>query len=233
MKIQGLSLTTVTRVGCLVVCACGKTPATNTATTVPAANKISGSVQMAAFADGGYELSGGEYWPNIGDKETAYPEEVLWGFYPKKGVTPPDETDPNVDDATPAAIACAERAFAELRAFIKSDPPELKKIVADGGPAGYSNKFYLWTNDYTRATDPFTPGARPAKLWYWKRKTPKEGRPPGFWKWESSVSQKGQCTTPDLVEAKAYMTKALAELPEANAAAAAAAVPSPTPAASK
>jgi hypothetical protein len=168
--------------------------------------------QMASFTDGGYELSGGEYWPYVDDRDVDYPKEVLWGFYPKKGIIAPDETDPNVDDASPAAVACAERAFAELRGFIKSNPADLRSIVSEGEKAGYSNKFYLWTNDYTRAKDPFTPGVRPSHLWYWKRKVPKAGRPPGFWKWESTLNQKGQCMTPDLNEAKKYLATSLANL---------------------
>ena len=62
---------------------------------------------MTTFESNGYVLSGAEYWPAVGNAETKYPEEVLWGFYPKKGVAPPGETDKNADDASSAATACA------------------------------------------------------------------------------------------------------------------------------
>ncbi|MBP9207506.1 MAG: hypothetical protein KBG28_26300 [Kofleriaceae bacterium] len=168
--------------------------------------------RMAEFTRAGYELTGGEYWPYVGAVDIKYPEEVLWGFYPEKGVVAPGETEPNVDSATPAAIACAERAYAELVEFITSDPPLLRRISADAEGAGYNPRFYLWTNDYSRAAEPYPPGVRPARLWYWKRKEAKPDRPPGFWKWESTLDQKGVCHTPDRAEADVYLARTAAEL---------------------
>ena len=161
--------------------------------------------KMAAFTANGFVLSGAEYWPAKGNADVAYPEEVLWGFYPKKGVAPPGETDLNADDATPAAIACAEKSFTALRAFIASDPPELRRIVERGKNQGYTNKFYLWTNDYTRASTPYAPGVRRARLWYWKRKTPDPSRPPGYWKWEATLTQSGECLLPKDEETRATL----------------------------
>lgn len=151
---------------------------------------------MTTFESNGYVLSGAEYWPAHGNAEVRYPEEVLWGFYPKKGTAPPGETDKNADDASGAAVACAEKSFAALRAFLASDPPELRRIALRGQGEGYTNKFYLWTNDYTRASRPYGPGVRSARLWYWKRKTPDPTRPPGYWKWEATVTQNGECQLP-------------------------------------
>ena len=169
-------------------------------------------VTMAEFTANGYELSGAEYWPYVGTVDINYPDEVLWGFYPEKGVIANGETTPNVGTASPAAVACAQRAFAELQAFIASDQPMLRVIAADAAGAGYDNKFYLWTNDYSRAADPYPPGVRPAKLWYWKRREPKPDRPPGFWKWESTLDQKGVCHTPDLKVADEYLRTTLREV---------------------
>jgi hypothetical protein len=151
---------------------------------------------MKAFESNGYALSGAEYWPARGNAEVRYPEEVLWGFYPKKGVAPPGETDKNPDDASEAAIACAEKSFAALQAFLATNPPELRRIVENGKGEGYTNRFYLWTNDYSRASTPYAPGVRSARLWYWKRKTPDPARPPGYWKWEATVTQNGECQLP-------------------------------------
>jgi hypothetical protein len=152
-------------------------------------------------------LSGAEYWPAHGNAEVKYPEEVLWGFYPKKGIAPPGETDENADDASIAALECAEKSFSALRAFLASDPPELRRIVERGKDAGYTNKFYLWTNDYTRATRPYAPGVRSARLWYWKRKTPDPSRPPGYWKWEATVTQSGECQLPGLAQTRALLVE--------------------------
>lgn len=166
---------------------------------------------MAGFERDGYFLEGAEYWPYIGTAEPKYPDEILWGFYPKKGVVAPNEVQPSVDDATPAAVACAERAYAELVAFLASDPPLLRQLASDPAGAGYNPGFYLWTNDYTRAATPFPAGTRPARLWYWKRREAKPGRPPGFWKWESTVDQQGTCHTPKKEQVLEYLTRAVAE----------------------
>lgn len=162
---------------------------------------------MSSFESNGYVLSGAEYWPAVANAETKYPEEVLWGFYPKKGVAPPGETDKNPDDASGAAIACAEKSFAALKAFLASDPPELRRIVEKGKAEGYTNKFYLWTNDYTRASTPYAPGVRSARLWYWKRKTPDPARPPGYWKWEATVTQTGECQLPGPAQTRAMLVE--------------------------
>lgn len=163
----------------------------------------------------GFKLSGGEYWPYTGSTEPRYPEDVMWGFYPKKGEMPPGETDPNPDTASKAAIACAERAYAELQKFLSSPsarPKDFDLVVEEGKDQGVTRLFYLWTNDYTKAADPYPPGVRPARLWYWKRKTPDPKRPAGYWKWESTLTQKGECKTPNLDEAATYLREKRDEL---------------------
>ncbi len=165
---------------------------------------------MSAFEDKGYELRGAEYWPYRGAEEPRYPEDVLWGFYPKKGEVPPGETEPNADDASPAAIACAAKSFAALKAFIASDPPALRRITNEGTDLGYTNKFYLWTNDYTHASEPYPPGVRSARLWYWKRKTPDPARPNGYWKWEATLTREGACMIPEPEQRAAMLEEQLA-----------------------
>jgi hypothetical protein len=181
--------------------------------TSPTSTSSSTTAEMTTFEDKGYVLSGAEYWPYKGTEDARYPEDVLWGFYPKKGVTPPGETDPNPDDASPSAIACAKKSYAALRAFVASDPPELRRIVEKGASLGYTHKFYLWTNDYTHAADPFPPGVRPARLWYWKRKTPDPARPPGYWKWEATLTRSGECQIPTADQIRAVLAENVAKLP--------------------
>jgi hypothetical protein len=189
----------------VVIAACGGAPA-------PAPEKpvTAEPVPMATFEQNGYLLAGAEYWPYVGSKDIDYPAAVLWGFYPEKGVVPPGETDPNPDTASPAAVACAQKAYAALRAFVASDPPALRKIVELGADQGYVPRFYLWTNDYTRADEPYPPGVREARLWYWKRKTPEPPKPPGYWKWESSLLRDGTCTIPQPAQIEAYLAETLA-----------------------
>ncbi|MBA3537993.1 MAG: hypothetical protein H0T79_00040 [Deltaproteobacteria bacterium] len=165
---------------------------------------------MASFEINGYLLAGAEYWPYAGTADIDYPKDVLWGFYPEKGVTAPGETDPNADAARPAAIACAQQAFTALRAFVTSDPARLRRIVGLGKDQGYVPRFFLWTNDYTRAATPYPPGVREARLWYWKRKTPDPARPPGYWKWESTLDQRGECHVPQPAQIEQYLTETLA-----------------------
>ena len=151
---------------------------------------------MDTFTINGYLLAGAEYWPYVGTADINYPDAVLWGFYPKAGEIGPGETTPNAETANPKAVACAERAYAALRAFVQSDPPKLRAIVTKGADKGYVPRFYLWTNDYTRAATPYPPGVREARLWYWKRKEPAPPKPPGYWKWESTLTQSGECQIP-------------------------------------
>jgi hypothetical protein len=173
--------------------------------------------KMASFTLGGFTLTGAEYWPYVGTEDIKYPEEVLWGFYPEAGVVPPGETEPNPASARPEAIACAEKAFAALRAFIASDPPMLKKIVAIGELDGsIVPRFYLWTNDYGRAATPYAPGVREARLWWWHRKTPEPPKPPGYWKWESVLTQTGECKIPQQPQIDTYLTEMAAAMERAR-----------------
>jgi hypothetical protein len=168
--------------------------------------------RMDTFTINGYLLAGAEYWPYTGTDEIAYPDAVLWGFYPQKGEIGPGETTPNVDTANPKAVACARTAYDALRAFVQSDPPKLRQIVERGADKGYVPRFYLWTNDYTRAATPYPPGVREARLWYWKRKEPAPPKPPGYWKWESTLTQAGVCQIPQPAQIEQALTDELAKL---------------------
>ncbi|MEO7092637.1 MAG: hypothetical protein ABI175_05260 [Polyangiales bacterium] len=195
----------------LVVMSCGGSPkpVEPTKPVAPAA-----PAKMASFTTNGYTLTGAEYWPYAGTEDIKYPEAVLWGFYPQQGVVPDGETDPNPASARPEAIACAEKAYAALQAFIASDPPVLKKVVAAGEAKGTMvPRFYLWTNDYGRAANPYPPGVREARLWWWARKQPDPPKPPGYWKWESVVTQSGECVIPHQPQIDQYLAEMASKLP--------------------
>lgn len=168
---------------------------------------------MGPFEANGYALTGAEYWPYVGAVDIKYPEEVLWGFYPEKGVVPPGESDPNPATARPEVVRCAYRAWGELRTFIAGPHPKLDRIVELGTKAGsIVPRFYLWTNDYSQAASPYPPGVREARLWWWARKQPEPPKPPGYWKWESVLTQRGECLTPQPAQIEAYLTEMLAKL---------------------
>ena len=168
--------------------------------------------RMDSFEMNGYTLAGAEYWPYVGKDDIKYPEEVLWGFYPQKGVVPSGETEANPDSARPEAIACAQESFAALQVFLASNPPKLHAIVERGEAAGFVPRFYLWTNDYGRAATPYPPGVREARLWYWKRKQPEPPKPPGYWKWESTLTQSGECQIPNPEQIERFLTEMLASM---------------------
>jgi hypothetical protein len=170
------------------------------------------SMNMDTFEMNGFTLVGAEYWPYVGKEDIRYPEDVLWGFYPVKGEIPPGEEEPNPDSATPAAIMCAETAFEALQVYLASNPPELRQVVERGAAAGFVPRFYLWTNDYTRAADPYPPGMREARLWYWHRKEPSPPKPPGYWKWEATVNQRGECQIPNRAQSESYLRETLGKL---------------------
>ena len=68
----------------------------------------------------------------VGKEEIRYPQYVLWGFYPEKGVIAPGETEPNADTATREAIDCAQQSFTALQVFLAKNPPELRQIIELG-----------------------------------------------------------------------------------------------------
>jgi hypothetical protein len=170
------------------------------------------SDRMDTFEMNGYVLAGAEYWPYVGKEDIRYPQDVLWGFYPEKGVIAPGETDPNADSASRDAIECAQQSFAALQVFLAKNPPALRRIVELGEAKGFVPRFYLWTNDYTHAATPFPPGVREARLWYWKRKQPEPPKPPGYWKWEATVTQNGVCEIPKQEQIDAYLDETLKSL---------------------
>jgi len=91
--------------------------------------------------------------------------------------------------------------------------PALRETKAGGEAAGLGPRFYLWTNDYGRAAVPYPPGVREARLWYWKRKQPEPPKPPGYWKWEASVTQDGTCHVPQRAQIEQFLADTLATLP--------------------
>jgi hypothetical protein len=103
----------------IALAACGSTKPPP----VPApAPPPSGPVEkrMETFTQNGYELTGAEYWPYVGANDIDYPKDVLWGFYPQKGVVPPGETDPNPASASAPAMECARTSWEALHAFVET-----------------------------------------------------------------------------------------------------------------
>ncbi|MEZ4366102.1 MAG: M1 family metallopeptidase [Kofleriaceae bacterium] len=192
--------------------ACSSTPTPHVVVPPPVELAAPPPSPMATFERAGFALAGAEYWPYHEARELAYPDDVLWGFYPEAGVAPPDEDEANPDSATPAAVACAERAYAALWQFLAAPPAALQDIVGRGASDGFTARFYLWTNDYSRAADPYPPGRREARLWYWKRTTPDPERPPGYWKWESTLTQDGTCMVPQPAQIEAELASIQADL---------------------
>lgn len=170
------------------------------------------AIRMDVFEENGLILSGAEYWPYIASTPLNYPSDVLWGFYPEAGVVPPGEEEANPATATLAAVACATEAFIKLRTFIHSNPSDLQEVIRLGVSEGFTPKFYLWTNDYSRATNPYPFGYRSNRFWFWKRDPQVEGRTPGYWKWESTVGYDGRCATPEERQIHEYLAQKLQAL---------------------
>jgi hypothetical protein len=200
----------------VLLAACSSKSA-NEQAALPSSIKAPGAAEpaqpMTTFTINGFSLAGAEYWPYSGTAEIKYPEEVLWGFYPQKGVQAPGETDPNAADARPEAVACATRAYAGLQAFLDKPHAKLLRIIELGKISGdVVPRFYLWTNDYGLAATPYPPGVRESRLWYWKRKTPEPPKPPGYWKWESTLTQSGECQIPNPEQIERFLTEMLASM---------------------
>lgn len=157
--------------------------------------------EMGPFLESGYILAGAEYWPHRGSTPAKYPEEILWGFYPHEGEV--FEGSAATATATDAAMKCAEQSYAALKAWIPTATEALAKATA----TGKAPRFYLWVNDYTEADDPFPAEMRQAKLWYWARDPGVAGRIPGYFKWETVVDQKGECSWPEGEQAMAFLNE--------------------------
>jgi hypothetical protein len=167
----------------LLLSSCGK----------PSVSKALDEDVMGSFVINGFELSGAEYWPFVGSINFNYPDDVLWGFYP--------------DAATEPAIACAKVSWDALKTFLGSNPIKMQQVVA----LGATKRFYLWTNDYTRADEGRT--RRKNAMWHWNSGEPNYAL--GYWKWEALVTQDGECLIPDAAQVEETLDKAIVEI-EAN-----------------
>jgi hypothetical protein len=127
---------------------------------------------MTYFEANGYQLAGAEFWPYVGTAEFRYPEDVEWGFAA----------------GTPAARSCAKRAHTRLKEFFNENWPEMQRVVE----LGATSSFYLWTDDYTQ--DELNRPRRRHRIWHWN--SGEKDYTIGFWKWESVVTQQGECLIP-------------------------------------
>lgn len=154
---------------------------------------------MQPFVIEGVELSGAEYWPYRGDEPPSYPADILWGFYPEKGVV--FDGVPAAESATAAAVDCAERSYEALRTWAHSVPQAFWDAVAQGR----TSRFFLWVNDYSEASESFPHEVRPGRFWYWERRPAVLGRVPGYWKWETTLTPDGRCLIPEPAQIDAYL----------------------------
>ena len=151
---------------------------------IQAQEEVSRPEEMKEYTLNGFELSGGEYWVFTAEKEFAYPDDVLWGFM---GEQKNDETP----GAAPAlAIECGLQAYNKLNKFYKNPPKGMKDLIEKGGT---TKRFFLWVNDYTKASE--AEEVRPNNFWHWNRGTKDYSK--GYWKWESTLNKKGECLLPD------------------------------------
>ena len=121
-----------------------------------------------------YQLVGAEYWPFYGNEPFRYPNDVLWGFYP--------------EGASKEAVMCAETSYLALLDFFRANWHIMRDVVSFGA----TRKFYLWTNDYSAASErPF----RPARMSHWNSGTRDYSL--GYWKWESTLRADGKCEVPN------------------------------------
>ncbi len=122
-----------------------------------------------------YQLVGAEYWPFYGNEAFRYPSDVLWGFYP--------------EGVSKDAVKCAEISHTALIDFFRAN----WRIMADVVEFGATRKFYLWTNDYSSASDDRV--LRKARMWHGNTGTRDYSQ--GYWKWESTLRPDGTCDIPD------------------------------------
>jgi hypothetical protein len=53
---------------------------------------------------------------------------------------------------------------------------------------------------------------RPNRFWYWQRDPAVVGRIPGYWKWETTLTQSGECLVPERAQALEYLDEKIEEL---------------------
>ncbi len=117
-------------------------------------------------------------------KEFLYPDDVLWGLQGQQ------KNDGRVGQAPEPAKACAIMAYNKLSSFLAHPPTGMQDLVTKGGT---TNHFYLWVNDYTRAS--VTEEERPNSFGH-RNRGPKDYSK-GYYKWESTLTCQGVCVIPD------------------------------------
>jgi hypothetical protein len=151
-------------------------------------------VPFSQFETNNFVLTGAEFWPTRGTTPFKYPEDVVWGFSP--------------NNVSQESIDCARRAHRELHALLANPPADLKLLRNYGATPA----FYLWTNDYKTADASMQ--RRSSRAWHWASQagTGTKEFSEGFWKWESVLTQNGECQTPAKVETLATFKAARIKL---------------------
>ncbi len=142
----------------------------------------------------GLSVSSAEYWPFVEGQPVPFrgddfPDLRLWGFL--------------AAGSTPAAQACAETAWRELKSFMRANTVEMQRVVE----LGATNRFFLWTNDYSLDLTTHLNERKPA-MWHW----PEDDFANGFWKWESTLTHDGRCLRPSERSRKAPLLRAISML---------------------
>jgi len=151
---------------------------------------LANAAEMQSFELNGYQLAGAEYWPFVENEPFAYPDDVLWGFYPQ--------------GATSDVKGCATTSFRKLKEFFGTNWTKMQRVVE----LGATNRFFLWTNDYSEAAS--GRARRPQQMWHWNSGT--HDYELGYWKWEATLTQDGTCLVPETAQIESALDAAIEAL---------------------
>lgn len=121
-------------------------------------------------------IKSAEYWVFEGNIPFRYPDDVVKGFYP------PEIASPSID--------CAEQGFAQIVAYLKANPEELKQALANG----VTRAIVLSINDYALAAIDRTPRSPKLSHWGLDRDLSR-----GYWRWEVTLTRDGDCMLPRIL----------------------------------
>jgi hypothetical protein len=145
----------------------------------------------------GIEIGGLEYWPfNDAQPGSPYPNRVLWEH----------------EEGSPKAQECMIESSRRLTTWLEDTQSpvyeKLRELKRRGGPS----RFWMWTNDYTKAPQQAQSGMRRSHVWHWCS----EHTSPdcGWLKFESTVTPDGVCKMPEALQVATYLQSRINLLPE-------------------
>jgi len=145
----------------------------------------------------GISIDGVEYWPfDDAQPGSPYPDRILWDY--AEGSTP--------------AKACMLAANRQLVSWLEDTNSDvylkLRELKHRGGPS----RFWMWTNDYTKAPQQAQNGMRRAHVWHWCQQHVSPDC--GYLKFESTVRPDGSCALPQAEQVSSYLQGRINMLPE-------------------